>query len=44
MQENLAMNCLPVTMLSGQITNYDAFLEPRRTLTVAKPMTHFKTL
>jgi len=35
MQEILAMNCLPVTMLSGQRIDYDAFLESRRKLLTA---------
>lgn len=41
---NLAENCIPESMLSGNIPDYDAFLEARRKLMAAKLKTYFKAL
>ncbi len=38
------MNCLPVTMFTGLISDYDAFLEQGRKFLAAKLKTYFKTL
>lgn len=43
MKANLAMNCIPDTLLNGA-PDYDAFLEMRRRLMAAKIKTYFKTL
>jgi hypothetical protein len=36
MRANLAMNCLPIAMLTGEIPHYDDFLEQRRKLMALK--------
>jgi hypothetical protein len=44
LKANLAMNCIPDTLLNGDAPDYDAFLEQRRRLMAAKIKTYFKTL
>src|SRR5439155_19889260 len=44
MKANLKMNCLPEEMLSGNIPDYDNFLERRRKLMAIKIKAYFQTL
>jgi hypothetical protein len=44
LRENLAQNCLPSTLLEGNVPDYDAFLETRRRLMAAKIKAYFRTL
>jgi hypothetical protein len=44
LKANLAENCIPESMLSGNVPDYDAFLEARRKLMAQKLKTYFKTL
>jgi hypothetical protein len=44
LKTNLRMNCIPETILSGDIQDYDAFLEQRRKLMAAKIKAYFQTL
>lgn len=44
LKQNLAMNCIPESMLNGGALGYEAFLEQRRKLMAAKIQTYFKTL
>ena len=44
LKQNLAMNCIPETMLNGGALDYDAFLEQRRQLMATKMQTYFQTL
>jgi hypothetical protein len=44
MLANLRMNCLPVSMLDGEIPAYKAFLEQRRRLMAQKIRTWFEAL
>ncbi len=44
MKENLAMNCVPTSLLEGQVPDYDAFLEQRRRLMAAKLKSYFQSL
>lgn len=41
---NLAMNCIPVSMLEGEIKDFSVFLEERRKLMAWKIKTWFETL
>ena len=44
LRANLRANCLPESMLDGEIPDYDSFLETRRQLMAAKLHTWFDTL
>jgi hypothetical protein len=44
LRTNLAENCIPESMLSDSVPDYDAFLEERRKLMAAKLKTYFKAL
>jgi hypothetical protein len=44
MEDNLRANCLPVSMLDGDIPDYEAFLRERRVLMAKKIQTWFNTL
>ena len=44
MEANLRANCLPVSMLDGEIPEYEAFLRQRRGLMAKKIQTWFETL
>ncbi len=44
MVKNLAMNCIPESMLDGEIKGYEAFLEERRRLMAMKIKTWFESL
>lgn len=44
LKANLAENCIPVSILSDEPHDYDAFLEERRKLMAGKIKTYFKTL
>lgn len=44
LKANLAMNCIPETLLNGGATDYDGFLEQRRRLMAAKIKKYFSTL
>jgi hypothetical protein len=44
LRANLAENCIPESMLSDSVPDYDAFLEERRKLMAAKLKTYFKAL
>ncbi len=44
LKQNLAMNCIPETMLNGDALDYDAFLETRRQLMADKMQTYFQML
>jgi hypothetical protein len=44
LKQNLAMNCIPESMLNGGALDYDAFLEQRRKLMAAKMKTYFESL
>ncbi|MCL6472717.1 MAG: DUF262 domain-containing protein [Firmicutes bacterium] len=44
MRENLRMHCLPETMLDGNISSYDDFLEQRRRLMAQKIKSWFEVL
>jgi hypothetical protein len=44
MRANLAMNCLPVSLLDGVIPTYDDFLEQRRKLMALKIKQWFEML
>jgi hypothetical protein len=44
MEENLRANCLPVSLLDGDIPDYEAFLRARRALMAKKIQTWFQTL
>lgn len=41
---NLRMNCIPESMLDGEVKGYEAFLEDRRKLMASKIKTWFKSL
>ena len=42
--KNLCMNCIPETMLDGEIKSYEAFLEDRRKLMALKIKAWFEVL
>jgi len=44
MAANLAMNCIPVSVLDGEIKDFDAFLEERRRLMALKIKSWFEVL
>lgn len=44
MEDNLRANCLPVTLLDGEIPDYEAFLRERRVLMAKKIQTWFQSL
>jgi hypothetical protein len=44
MRDNLRSNCLPESLLDGEILNYDDFLELRRSLMAEKIQSYFLTL
>lgn len=44
LRSNLSVNCLPVSLLDGQMPEYDEFLEQRRFLMAKKIQTYFETL
>lgn len=44
MAANLAMNCIPASMLDGEIKEFGAFLEERRKLMALKIKTWFEVL
>lgn len=44
MRKNLRMNCVPETMLDGEVPPYDEFLEQRRFLMAQKIRTYFEVL
>jgi hypothetical protein len=44
MENNLQDNCLPVSMLDGDIPGYEAFLRKRRVLMAKKIQTWFQSL
>jgi hypothetical protein len=44
MRANLRMNCLPETILEGEIPEYNDFLEQRRKLMAQKIRTYFERL
>lgn len=44
LKANLTENCIPVSILSDEPHDYDAFLEERRKLMAGKIKTYFKTL
>lgn len=44
LKANLAENCIPNVILTGETLDYDSFLEQRRKLMAAKIQSYFKTL
>ena len=44
LKQNLAMNCIPESMLNGGALDYDSFLEQRRKLMAAKIQIYFQSL
>ena len=44
MRANLRMNCIPESLLDGQIPSYDDFLEERRCLMAQKIRIWFEAL
>jgi hypothetical protein len=44
LKANLAQNCIPDSMLSANVLDYDSFLEQRRKLMAAKIKAYFQTL
>lgn len=44
MRDNLRMNCIPETMLDGEIKDFNAFLEERRKLMALKIKAWFELL
>jgi hypothetical protein len=44
MRENLRMNCIPETMLDGEVKHFESFLEERRKLMALKVKAWFEVL
>jgi hypothetical protein len=44
MRANLRMNCLPETMLDGEIPEFDVFLDQRRKLMAQRIRMYFEAL
>ena len=44
LEENLTMNCLPLSMLNGNLPDYDEFLAERRKLMALRIKTWFEAL
>jgi hypothetical protein len=44
MRANLRMNCVPETMIDGEVLAYDAFLDERRRLMAQKIKAWFEAL
>jgi hypothetical protein len=44
MAANLAMNCIPASVLDGEIKDFDSFLEERRRLMALKIKSWFEVL